>query len=256
MAENYRLLHHLARSGGTIICRCLATMRGVTLLSEINPRGVDVATVFDPLFQAEYWFKLLSPEQADHIRSLNLPFAEQIRLLTGAATAKGNKLVIRDWTHVDFAPWPVADPPYSLSLHDALAPLGNVLSFSTVRHPIAQWRSWQKYQPGSIECADFMLGCRRFAEQAVRTGFIRYEDFLADGGQAIGKICDALDLQHDPGFWNRWYFYYSICGDVGSFHSRFEIGGNTSRSIPLNDDEKHLSENEDYLRTLRILGYE
>ena len=256
MAEDFRLLHHLARSGGTIICRCLATMRGVTMLSEINPRGVEVAQVFDPLFQAEYWFKLLAPEQADQIRALNVPFNERIRLLAVAAKARGSNLVIRDWTHVDFTPWPVADPPYSLSLHNALAPIGNMLSFSTVRHPIAQWRSWEKYQPGSIECADYMLGCRRFAEHAVRTGFIRYEDFLADPEEEMKKICEALKVPLDPGFWKRWFFYYSICGDVGSFDSRFEIGGNTSRSVPLKDDEKHLSENADYVRTLEILGYE
>ncbi|EMI22529.1 hypothetical protein RMSM_00554 [Rhodopirellula maiorica SM1] len=34
------LLHHLARTGGTLFSRCLAAMDSVYLLSEINPLGV------------------------------------------------------------------------------------------------------------------------------------------------------------------------------------------------------------------------
>ncbi len=34
-----RLVHHLARSGGTLISRCLGCMSGVLLLSEIHPLG-------------------------------------------------------------------------------------------------------------------------------------------------------------------------------------------------------------------------
>ena len=39
----------MARSGGTIICRCLASMERIVLLSEIHPLG---ARMFNPLDQA------------------------------------------------------------------------------------------------------------------------------------------------------------------------------------------------------------
>ncbi len=44
-----RVLHQLARTGGTIISKCLGAMAGVVLLSEINPRGVET---YNPLAQA------------------------------------------------------------------------------------------------------------------------------------------------------------------------------------------------------------
>jgi len=54
------LLHHLARTGGTLLCRCLASMDSVYLLSEINPQGV---AHFNPLRQAADWYGLVAPEE-------------------------------------------------------------------------------------------------------------------------------------------------------------------------------------------------
>src|SRR5918996_211348 len=48
-----RLLHQMARSGGTVISRCLACMSGVALLSEVHARATGFV---DPLAQAQAWF--------------------------------------------------------------------------------------------------------------------------------------------------------------------------------------------------------
>ena len=37
-----RIIHNLARSGGTPICKCLGCMSDIVLLSEIEPNGFDL----------------------------------------------------------------------------------------------------------------------------------------------------------------------------------------------------------------------
>ena len=72
-----RLLHHLARSGGTVISRCLGAMDRVVLLSEIHPLGV---RMFDPLYQAHAWHGLLTDDDVANLRHRPLPVAEAVKL--------------------------------------------------------------------------------------------------------------------------------------------------------------------------------
>jgi len=58
------ILHHLARTGGTLISRCLGSMDGVCLLSEISHLGTSHV---NPLQQAADWYGLV---QVDEVREL------------------------------------------------------------------------------------------------------------------------------------------------------------------------------------------
>ncbi|MGB7347677.1 MAG: hypothetical protein WBD20_25865, partial [Pirellulaceae bacterium] len=55
-----QLIHHLARTGGTLVSRCLGSMDGVCLLSEISPAGT---TQFNPLRQAADWYGLVRDDE-------------------------------------------------------------------------------------------------------------------------------------------------------------------------------------------------
>ena len=61
-----RLLHHMARSGGTLISKCLGCMSGVLLLSEIHPLGTNH---FNPLVQAQRWYGLLSSQDLIELKA-------------------------------------------------------------------------------------------------------------------------------------------------------------------------------------------
>ena len=61
-----RLVHHMARSGGTLFSRCLGCMSGVLLLSEIHPLGT---AQFNPLVQAQRWYGLLSSQDLAELRA-------------------------------------------------------------------------------------------------------------------------------------------------------------------------------------------
>ena len=56
-----RILHNMARSGGTLIAQCIGALPGVALLSEIHPDGV---RFIDPLRQAQEWHGLIDAEEA------------------------------------------------------------------------------------------------------------------------------------------------------------------------------------------------
>jgi len=251
-----RLLLHLARTGGTIMSKCLAVMPKVALLSEIHPAGL---RSFNPMRQAFEWHGLLSTQDVEEFRrSGRMSFPDAIGLVLRRAEAKGMKLVIRDWNHLDFhgAPY-VAAPTRTLMTSDMLAARFHLLRFATVRHPIDQWLSLIKLPPfaatASVEA--FCDGCAGFAEHAVKIGFVRYEDFTREPAVEMQKICTALGVEFDPTFQRRWQSYTKITGDTTG--SR----GGKDKIVPLTrkPTEPALLEKFDkcasYHRANALLGY-
>ena len=55
-------------------------------------------------------------------------------------------------------------------------------------------------------------GYRRFADEAVRIGFVRYEDFTVDPDTAMQTLCTRLALSYDPGYRVRQADYSTITG--------------------------------------------
>ena len=208
-----RLLHHLARSGGTIISKCLAVMPGVALLSEINPCGVQI---YNPLDQADRWFSLF--DGADRARLAageRFNFPDAITLIEARARARSRILVIRDWSHLDFMAAPfVQDPGYRLTLAEELAARFTVVNTASVRHPLHEWQSLRKLGviQNKLDLATYLQGYRRFADEAVRIGFVRYEDFTVDPDTAMQTLCTRLPLTYDPGYRVRQADYSTITG--------------------------------------------
>jgi hypothetical protein len=135
-----RLVHHMARSGGTPISRCLGCMSGVLLLSEIHPLGT---ARFNPLVQAQRWYGLLSSRDLAELRARQgIGFVDAIELIHQRAVDAGQRLVIRDWSHLDFTGVPfVANPAFRLLTAEALAGRFELRQICTVRHPLDQWLS-------------------------------------------------------------------------------------------------------------------
>lgn len=253
-----RLLHHLARTGGTVISKCIACMRGVVLLSEIHPAGARFDNM-NPLNQAQDWFQLLTPADIAMLqRRGSLPFAEAVRLVHARAAERGSLLVIRDWAHLDFTGVPyVARPPYVLGLAAALRTSFEIFQVATVRHPVDQWLSLGRVAAvrGALDLPTFLHGYRRFAELCPAMGFVRYEDFAADPEAALVRLCGGLSLPYDAGFRQRWARYTRITGDAGGAPRSNEI-----RLPPRPVVEDSLlaacAANRDYRRAIKLLGYE
>ncbi|MDZ7714101.1 MAG: hypothetical protein U5L06_13830 [Rhodovibrio sp.] len=213
--DEIRVIHNLARTGGTLIAKCLGSMDGVVLLSEAHPNG---AAWIDPVKQAQNWFGLIDAKEAELIRAEDDPFQVLIALCAARCQAKGQTLLVRDWTHLDFTGVPFQTPHYELTTRDCLAGrFENVLSTATVRHPIDEWLSLDKLAivRGHLTIDAYMRGYRAFAEVAREIGFLRYEDFTNNPDGALTTLCDRLRLPFDPTYRTRWVDYTRITGDVG-----------------------------------------
>ena len=167
------------------------------MLSEIHPLGT---RMFNPVKQAQEWFQLFSEKEFIDKFSQPIPFAAAIGLINDRVEQKGKKLILRDWTHLDYTAVPFLEQPsYHLLLNDALAQNFNVLRIATTRHPIDQWLSLNRLTlvHGKISLEKYLEGCLRFAEAANVIGFVRYEDFTREPDTVLGLITDILQLEYD-----------------------------------------------------------
>ena len=99
----------MARSGGTVICKCLASMDNVVLLSEIHPKG---AGMFNPLDQADRWYGLLNETDALEFRQSPPGFLQAIQRIEQRCRERGLRLVLRDWSHLDYTGVPFNRPDF------------------------------------------------------------------------------------------------------------------------------------------------
>ena len=250
-----RLVHHMARSGGTLISRCLGCMSGVLLLSEIHPLGT---AQFNPLVQAQRWYGLLSSQDLAELKARGrIAFGDAIDLIYRRAADAGQRLVIRDWSHLDFTGVPfIANPAYRLLTAEALAGRFELRQVCTVRHPLDQWLSLRQLAVihGKLPLGAYLAGYRRFAEQACAIGFLRYEDFAADPGTIMKELCRRLEVRFDRHFAERWSSYAFVTGDVSG--SR---GGCQIQPVPRRTAEAglldELAASADYQASLELLGY-
>lgn len=251
-----RVLHNLARSGGTVIAQCVGALPGVALLSEIHPAG---ARFIDPYRQAQEWYGLLTAAEAARFAAdPEALFLEAIRLVDARAQAQGLTLVLRDWSHLDFIGLPhLTAPTGRRGLTEAVAALYAIRETCTVRHPIDQWQSTRRLAGvrGRVQLADFLAGYRRFAELAVELGFLRFEDFVAAPEAAMRILAERLDLAYDPIFLERWADNDKVTGDrPAPDKRRTAIAPPRRRPLEpglLEQFESH----PDYAPALALLGY-
>lgn len=257
-----RILHNMARSGGTIISRCLGSMDGVVLLSEIHPFG---SQVHNPLQQANEWFHLFSSADLRAFQAVNFTFLEAVEEVRQRVEASGRKLVIRDWSHIDFTGVPFTEnPSYRLTTAEILGQHYRIVHTSIVRHPLDQWISLNRLSMFNDaprpQARKFIYGYLRFAEFAKKMGYVRYEDFTLDSDAALRTLCERLQLVFDADYKCKWQGYVTITGDntTPSESPRaapFRIQSLTRRLF--NDGvAEELQGCVDYNRALELLGYQ
>lgn len=256
MKPTLRLIHHLHRTGGTLICKCVASLPNIALLSEVNPEANFM--VLDPVFQASFWLRLLSEKTANQLSDAS--FAEKIKAIHLFAMNRGEKLILRNWAYLDFFALPfTAKPTNELATVKALRDYFELKQVVTVRHPMDQWLSWCAYR-GSAKANDFTFqafidACFEFQKQTDDIPCIRYEDYVADPKRMMRELCQHLDLEFDPIFLRRWPYYHQITGDD---NDRASGDWSISPRLRRTPSEALIAEargNEKYIRLLEHYGY-
>jgi protein O-GlcNAc transferase len=251
-----RIFHNMARSGGTLISKCLGCMQNAILLSEIHPLG---SRWFNPLLQAQQWFQLFSAEELSAFEQLKaVSFVDLLSLIEEKCRLLNKIMIIRDWSHLDFTGTPfVKKPSYQLTTAEIFRDRFEIINYSSVRHPIDQWLSLRnlKLLHDTLTLEVFLEGYYRFAEKSVEIGFIRYEDFVKEPEHKMMQLCGNLSLPYDPNFINKWYDYKTITGDTQSARGDKRI----IKPVPRKKMEPGLmerfEENPNYQRSLDLLGY-
>lgn len=220
MKPTIRIIHNLARSGGTIISRCLGCMDGVALLSEIHPT---ICHEFnDPVRQARDWYGIRNTRSTE--------FVDIIKEIAYWASEQGRALVLRSWDHVDFVPSRFNHTPAMRStLTDALRGHFDLLEAWLLRGAGPQWASLRAFlkDDQDLEQVGFWRGHEAFVGQAgfiVTNASVFYEDFCASPRTVLALLCRQLNLRYDPQWETRWPDYVNVTGDIASL-DRKEIGG-------------------------------
>lgn len=251
-----RILHNMARSGGTVLCKCLGCMHNIALLSEIHPAATDR---FNPLDQANVWHNLLTPADIEHLQHCGrVSFPAAMSLINQRCLESGKTLLVRDWSHLDFTAVPFFPQRTDrLTTADVLQDDFTVINTASVRHPIDQWLSLRRLEimQNSLDIKTFLQGYRAFAEQCLQIGFIRYEDFTAEPEAVLSQLCSGLEMPYDSGFMDRWSSYTNITGATG----KGRVGAIIA-TPPRQPMEAGLLEefenNDDYKQAINLLGYQ
>lgn len=253
-----RLIHQLARSGGTLINRLLLA-QGVAVLSEVHPLGW---ANLDPLTQARDWFGLIG---ADDLQGRDgLLYADALALIADKAQRRRRPLAIRDWSHLDFMPIGMGLKPALVSAQAAvLANRFDLIRVTTVRHPLDQWLSLaamltsEGRPPRQVELEHWLDGIEAFAAMAAATGFVRYEDIAADPPAGMAELCRRLALPFDPAQLEGWRETTQFSTGAVPGRAAFSTAIEQLEPRPAPPHLLHrLNRDRRYRQALDLLGYE
>jgi hypothetical protein len=255
-----RLYLNLARSGGTLFSKCIGCMDGVMLLSETHPLG---GATYNPISQASRWYNLFSDadKQALAAQGDEISYLDAIDAIYPLVEARGQTLLIRDWSHLDFTGVPFRDdlPGYSTHL-EQLQSRYDVIAAATVRHPVPLWLSLVHHfkERCDVPLNDFLAGYRKFAELALETGFVRFETMLKNPEPTLKKLCSILEIPFDESYRERWASNRFVTGDSGVKGDNAmedEIRQSAEEPIYPSSVILDFERSPDYRPALSLLGY-
>lgn len=250
------ILYHLARTGGTLISKCLACIQGNYLLSEIHP----LISVMSPIEQAYQWFDLMTDDEKQMLLTRpEFDYLESLKMIQRKVQEKNGNLIIRDWSHIDFTAIPFVNRcSYELTQSQLLSPHMEVNHLATVRHPIDSYLSVSKLSilQDKLTLENYLKGAKEFALKAEEIGFVKYEDFCEDPVGNLKNICRRLNVNYDDDFIHDFYSYSKITGEI--------TGGRAAGSVikkPKRPEidrllKQRINECREYWEILEILGYE
>lgn len=249
-----RTLHHFACSGGTLICKCLAAMPNVTLLSEIDPLSrMQTVKPQHPFLPTDLLYAArVARHPIDDAVTLEV-FGAALTRLHEALSARGGYLVLRDHAHSQFCS--DTAPAERPTLREIAARSAPVLSVITLRHPLDSWLSlnsngWVHFRPHTLE--EYARRYMRFLDHYEGQPRIRYEDFVTAPDAVLDQLCGLLELPFVPGS-AELIRGIRLSGDSGRNTGR--IAPRPRRALPdglVTEAEKSAS----YVRLCERLGYD
>jgi hypothetical protein len=243
-------IHHFACTGGTVICKCLASMHRVALVSEVNPlsRFSSDFEPRDPLIMLEKSYRHLTPEE------IKEDFLSRMALAVKICLKDGMDLVIRDHSHTDFCMGQAVSgrTPILEFLQDDY----DLVSVVTLRHPLDSYLGlralgWHdQFIPSSLD--EYSKRYLTFLDHYSDFPWRRYEDFCAHPERFLQELCSRLDLEFRADFLDRFGDVH-LSGDSGR-SSGDSISLRPRRPVP-EDVQGEIETSGNYRQLLEIMGY-
>jgi hypothetical protein len=187
--------------GGTLLARMFGALPGFVVLSETNPRSANLfGGHLNPLSQLRQW----RPELTERLSAWNESeigypwrFGQMLDILDQTATEKGLRLLIRDYTYIDFIGVPYVWPvPCDCSLDLAFDGRFAMTELFLVRRPPDQLASLRIHPPfANLITAQWLLdGYRAFLAAKPGIPIYRYEDLMAAPQVTFRRMCETLQV--------------------------------------------------------------
>lgn len=211
-----RTIHHLSCSGGTIISKCLASMPGSIVLSEVNPNPVGCYR-FNPFDAVQ--MLLAQIEEINTAELRQKIFLDRINEVNRIISERGEKLIIRDHTHSDYLIQKSVDQITSkTSVITSLSESYDIKSVLTVRNPLNSFLSLKRtdWAPNVQSFDDYcsrVLLMLNFYE-ALKCPIYKYEDFCDDPTRILKEICAHIEIDYSDDYANKFHTI-KMTGDSG-----------------------------------------
>lgn len=259
------VFYAFARSGGTLINRCIGCIPGNLVLSEVNPH----ASVVPPEQQAYEWWKLISDKEVNVLRSQ--AYIQKIRCFSQKANEHQLSLIIRDWSSVNFLGdllvQDVLTPSYVLEQEVYLS-RGEFECHSAVIARRAEdvyasiIKSFAEKLPENfrfLSAEDFGKRYLQYARSVSRYRIFHYEDICEEPETQIKELCEYLEIHYSASFLEKFKYFKQCTGDsqpvVESRGFNLDV---ITRLKSYTDSEYYVDaqKNESCVEANRLLGYE
>lgn len=198
-----------ARSGGTLLNRCLGALPNTVVMSEVGPWGGGGGVSWNDRRevheQALDWFDIYL-KSSDYLSGL--------LELEGICDRSNRYLIVREWCYANFnrhGSLPPYTPPQNLWTLEQLHEKGiETKAFALVRDARDMWASMNYPEPNR-----FFASYRRFAEalsSAKDVPIFKYENFTADPETGLKSICDYLEIPFTQD-WKDFPYFLDVSGD-------------------------------------------
>ncbi|MBD2743557.1 glycosyltransferase family 2 protein [Coleofasciculus sp. FACHB-1120] len=209
----FPIIYAFARSGGTLINRCLGCIPGNIVLSEVNPH----ASVVPIEVQARDWFKLLSP--TDFPGFAKKSYAEKIQWLATSVQQQGSHLIIRDWVTLNFLAKASNDiyvpsvfleqelylSHYGFSYRPIVLTRRSADVYESITRTFEQFRNLSVQEFGTYYLA--------YAQAVSMYPVFHYEIFCQEPEKELKQICDTLGINYNDSFTTEFSKFEYCTGD-------------------------------------------
>jgi hypothetical protein len=207
------VFYSFARSGGTLVNRCLGAMAGNLVLSEVNPHGAVVPVEV----QARDWLALLRAEECDAFSRQG--YGAQIRALDQTARGRGQHLVVRDWTALNFIERLFFDyhQPSALLEQDLYLARSGLehRSAVVVRRAPAVYESIVRTfdHLRDLTVADFGAAYLAYAQAVAGRPVVQFEELCREPQRELEKMCGGLGVAYSSSFLEGFSTFDRCTGD-------------------------------------------